>query len=122
MNFRRYRFLAFVYCLLILSVSSIPGESIPDVGIEGWEYLAHLFEYTILGWLIVASLEQKQMNSVLIIILGGIMFGAFDEFWQSLIPGRLSSVYDWITDSVGVITGGLLNIKYSKKLIPENRV
>lgn len=73
---------------------------------------AHLFEYFILALLVSNSFKQfKVENSrALIYILFICLFTAhLDEFYQSFIPGRTSSVRDVLLDFTGSLTGILFS-------------
>jgi len=50
------------YILLIISVSSIPGNSIPRFILLSWDKLLHLVEYSILGYLAVNSFRAISKN------------------------------------------------------------
>jgi VanZ family protein len=93
------------YILLIISVSSIPGNSIPRFILLSWDKLLHLVEYSILGYLAVNSFRAISKNQVIVIIISCLGFACFDELWQSLIPGRFSSGLDIIADGIGIIIG-----------------
>ena len=95
----------FLYLLLILILSSIPGNSVPNIVSLTWDKLIHFFEYVVLGFLgYRAFLHNNELNIYLFCFMG-ILFGCFDELWQSMIPGRFSSHYDVIADVIGVICG-----------------
>jgi hypothetical protein len=38
------------------------------------------------------------------------LFGAGDEYFQSFVPGRDSSVYDWMADTSGVVLAQLVYV------------
>ena len=40
-----------------------------------------------------------------VMILFGLAYGALDEFYQSFVTGRSSSLFDLFIDSVGVVAG-----------------
>lgn len=101
--------------IFILSVSSIPQDSLPKTFLLAWDKLLHLVEYFILGILAVKSMNDVTLRSILIVVLFGTMFGIIDEYLQSYISGRMSSGYDVVADTIGVIIGALLvlgNKKY----------
>jgi VanZ family protein len=90
------------YASLILSLSSIPGipgaPRVPDKAL-------HALEYFLFGVLLARAFlqgsnptRQKLVN----VVLAGAAFAALDEYYQSFIPGRFSSVYDWIADVTGI--------------------
>ena len=77
----------------------------------GQDKLIHMGEYTILGLLVSRAMvfrvpARGQVFLFTFLIAGA--FGALDEFYQTLIPGRDSSYGDWVADIVGVALGSSL--------------
>ena len=103
MNYPKIQF--FLYLLLILIGSSIPGKSVPTIFTLSWDKLLHVTEYFLLGVLGYRAFEERNKNITITILVFGILFGCFDEMWQSFIPGRYPSYYDVIADGIGVILG-----------------
>ena len=95
----------FLYLLLILIGSSIPGKSVPTVFAFTWDKLLHVIEYFFLGVLGYRAYEKRHKYITIIVSIFGILFGCFDEIWQSFTPGRHPSYYDVIADGIGVILG-----------------
>ena len=100
-----------LYALLIIGLSSIPGQSLPDVRWMSHDKLIHLCEYMIFGFLVSAAMISRIPDTVPLyfatLILAGI-FAALDEVYQYVIPGRLPSFRDWVADVLGLLIGGLL--------------
>ena len=94
--------------LLILSVSSVPGQYFPKSSLLTWDKLIHLIEYFILGILIMKSMNQVSSKMLFYVIPFGIIFGIIDEYLQSFISGRYSSGWDVLADTIGVSIGALL--------------
>ena len=105
MTIKHFRGLLIAYIILIISVSSIPGNSIPRFIFLSWDKLLHLVEYSILGYLAVNSLRAITKDQIIVIIISCLGFACFDELWQSLIPGRFSSGLDIIADGIGITVG-----------------
>lgn len=103
MNYPKIQF--FLYLLLILIGSSIPGKSVSTIFTLSWDKLLHVTEYFLLGVLGYRAFGKMNNNITIIISVFGILFGCFDEMWQSFIPGRYPSYYDVIADGIGVILG-----------------
>ncbi len=101
------------YLALILALSSIPAQSMPPLAILTFDKGIHFIEYGILGYLVGRYLYSVN-KSILFGILFCALFGAFDETWQFFIPGRISSVYDWIADALGSASGLVLAFKTRK--------
>jgi len=109
-----------LFSLLILAGSSIPGHQLP----KGFELtpdkLIHCVEYLILGLLIFRWLDLEftiQHAYVLftITLLIGSTFGALDENYQRLTPGRTPDVWDWVLDTIGVLIAAIIGSIYWRK-------
>jgi len=107
MTIKHFRGLLIAYIILIISMSSIPGNSIPRFIFLSWDKLLHLVEYSILGYLAINSLRAITKDQIIVIIISCLGFACFDELWQSLIPGRFSSGLDIIADGIGITMGSI---------------
>ena len=110
MNHNKFRVLLLIYMVFILSLSSLPGESIPKSWLLSFDKLIHLIEYFILGILLMNSMKSISTKMLIVVIPAGIFFGMMDEYLQSFISGRFSSGGDVLADTIGVIIGSLLVI------------
>lgn len=122
MSLAKHRLFVVLYCILILSVSTIPGEALLHLKLLGWDKLMHLLEYSVLGWLLIHSVLHRRQKVVFAVLAGGMIFGALDETWQHFISERYASVLDWLADSAGVILGataGHFVIKRKSSSRPE---
>ena len=81
----------------------------PGVLPTGPDKLVHVVLYLILG-LSLAWGRTRTGSGVpgLLLLLMGVGYGALDEWHQSFVPGRQSSVGDWVADSAGVMLGLVL--------------
>lgn len=93
---------------LILTLSSLPAQTLPKTWLLNWDKLIHLIQYFILGVLAMKSLKKININSVILVIIFGLLFGSIDEFLQSFISGRFSSALDVLADTIGTAIGALL--------------
>lgn len=67
---------------------------------------AHLFEYIVLGILIINCLKDYQINKYIFIsIIFCIIFACLDEIHQLFISGRNGNVVDIIIDTFGSTIG-----------------
>lgn len=107
-----------LYAALIVALSSIPGRSFPDVKWLTYDKLIHFGEYAVLSVLVYRAAASLGLKDRLLlgtaIILAG-LFGAFDELYQLLIPGRDSSIADWSADQVGAILGAVTYIWWAQR-------
>ena len=74
---------------------------------------SHALEYGVLGLLLVratrASLPGQSAFIILVLGIGlGIVVAAGDEYFQSFVPGRESTAFDWAADVTGLVLGQLI--------------
>jgi VanZ family protein len=95
-----------VWAGLILVGTSWPSISVgPDV-IIGFDKVVHFGMYGILAVLVMRALRPPySISQSVAVLLALAAFGAADEWHQAFIPGRSESIWDWIADTLGVITG-----------------
>ncbi|TVR45219.1 MAG: VanZ family protein [Puniceicoccaceae bacterium] len=75
----------------------VPGE------FSHRDKLAHFLVFGLLGTLVYRSLWHGRPGPapILAALVLTSLFGAFDEWHQSFIPGRSAEVADWIADTLG---------------------
>jgi VanZ family protein len=63
--------------------------------------------YFVLGALCVPLIAKsdRRLRSGLLALVALLVFAAFDEFHQVIIPGRHGSLADWLADSAGATAG-----------------
>ena len=111
MNYPKFQF--FLFMLFILSLSSIPGRSIPDtISWITWDKAIHFIEYFFLSVLGYRAFYKDKNFNIYVLCIICILFGCFDEIWQSFVPGRIPSHYDVIADGLGVMFGLWLSHLY----------
>ena len=110
-----YRVFLGIYMVLILSISAIPTNIIPALGFQHADNISHFFEYSILGFLAVQSFKPLNGYNLFYIIFSGFIFGAFDEWWQSFISDRCTSLYDLSADIIGILVSTIISYKLSTK-------
>jgi len=102
---RRWLFVL-AYLALVFVLSAQPNLHVPgDVPYR--DKYAHLLEYGGLSWLVYRAVlgswpAAGTTRRVLFSILALSAVCAIDEKFQAGVPGRDSSVYDWLADTVGV--------------------
>lgn len=106
----RYRIIPLLlYLGLIFFVSSRPNLRPPGVDIFLMDKIIHFMEYSILGVLLFDSIGramiQSKFGTFIFLLAVGSSIGALDEIFQSYIPGRHMSIYDYIADTLGVAAG-----------------
>jgi VanZ family protein len=96
-----------LYTLLILAVSSIPRLNPPGAWV-GSDKIAHGIEYAILGALVFRAVPVRGVGAFAAAFGIALGVGAIDELYQSTVPGRSTSLYDWLADGAGGLIGAAL--------------
>jgi len=95
---------------VIFYFSSIPSNEMPNFG--SWDTLVkksgHMIGYALLGLTYLRGTNSYRWKSILITLIGVILYAASDEFHQSFVPGRTSTVMDVGIDTIGAIIGQAL--------------
>ena len=107
------------YVLLIFVLSAQPGLSVPGT----WPYrdkLAHMLEYGGLSWLLYRAVRdtwptRSGAQRIALTLFAISALGACDEKFQTGTPGRDSSVYDWMADTVGATFAQALGLALEKR-------
>lgn len=97
--------------LLIVLLSSIQGQPRADwLDFPHRDKVLHLSIYSVLGalllralWMSHGRLARPAVLVVAVLLVSG--FGAFDEFYQGLVPYRSPDLWDWVFDCVGGALG-----------------
>lgn len=109
---------------VILLLTGLPGSFLPKAKpIIGLDKVAHLLMY--LGFAFVCLWGYRKpyrekgkayrRKAIILTIVIGIVYGAVTEIMQeTLIPGRVGSVYDWIADVIGTLLGTLFFYFFSQ--------
>jgi len=103
----RYWLPVLVYVSTIFALSAQSRLSSP-LHFQNSDKVMHLLEYGGLGVLlsraIRASFSSWPWVATSLLTLGvGMAVGAGDEVFQSFVPGRDSTVFDWFADSAGMV-------------------
>ena len=112
-----YTKFTFCYMLLITYLSHMPQSSTLDYVPEynNMDLVLHFVEYTILGFFLFKSLSTDDffnINSIYGSIIIGILFGILDELHQNFVPGRQMSLIDALSDSLGVLFGVYISLRF----------
>jgi VanZ family protein len=101
------------WALVILGFSSIPdvGNRLPPLlDFSGSTMLGHIVVYGVFGALLALATGRLALT-VLVVSA----FGALDESYQSLVPGRTPSLVDWLVDSVSGTVGASVALRISRR-------
>ena len=117
--------------LTIFILSSIPGDSYPEIDFKFADKIVHILIYAPLFIAAYISFSHQDRLRLLsnhpyfFAMLFSAIYGASDELHQLFTPKRSCDFYDWIADVTGALVGMLLVIVYNyiiakKKLIKQN--
>lgn len=103
----RWRFIpVLLSMMLIFYASHQPGESINLIDIPNVDKLLHSLVYAVLAYsaLIAVSpaIRIRNVKTVgILVVMFCLVYGVTDEYHQSFIPGRSSSIWDMLADTLG---------------------
>ncbi|MCK4303168.1 MAG: VanZ family protein [Candidatus Eisenbacteria sp.] len=106
-----------LYIGLIFFLSSQPLVPTEDP-FPHWDKVVHGVEYGILGYLSQRAARLRGRGGtgvrrwmcVGFVLLGGMGVAVADELLQSTVPGRVTSLWDLVADTVGLMGGLALNL------------
>jgi VanZ family protein len=96
----------------LYGLSAIPGNPNKMFFLHA-DKILHLIAYSVLTFSLCLCIRKQRWSNhpylyaLLVLIVGG-LFGAFDEYHQSYVPGRDVSLYDWYADMAGITTSLLI--------------
>ena len=96
---------AIFYASSLTDVPGLPG------GLSN--YTGHFIGYALLGMLALRGFARARwhglsMRAAIWAVALSAAYGITDEFHQSFVPGRQSTVEDWVADALGAVTGVVL--------------
>jgi len=99
--------------VVIFTVSSMPSQDLPSVGVPHADKVAHIIEYLILGFLLIRAISGSFGNIglakiIISVIIITSLYAILDEWHQSYVPGRQCDIFDFFADLVGANIGILL--------------
>lgn len=102
---------------VILYLSSLPPDELPDLTFKFWDKAQHVFAFAIGG--VLAALALRASYPRMAVIRVGVRavlliaaFGVLDEALQTMTPGRTGAdLTDWAADVLGATAGALLVLR-----------
>lgn len=120
----KFWFPVICYSAMIFGVSSLPmGKSAPPF--PAADKVIHIAEYSGFGYLLARgfmnSFPTWPLAKVSVLAVGtGVAYGISDEFHQSFVPSRESSIYDVFADTIGTVLGNIVYFGfYRRRKNPE---
>ena len=103
----RYWLPVFVYLAAIQVVSAQPDFQVPSL-FPNIDKAVHVLEYLGIGVLLARAWRASYalpvpIGTAMFAVGVGLCIGATDEFVQSFVPGRMSSVNDLLADATGLL-------------------
>lgn len=90
------------YVFFIFWLSSAPRKAPPLFRWYGADKLFHFCEYNPLGFLLLRAFSPPCWKPSLAV---GLIVGTLDEYFQSFVPMRIASPWDFLADAGGVLLG-----------------
>lgn len=116
----------FVWALVILGLSTMPGVSIPSTWADliSLDKLAHCIVYGLLAYIGLRALDLSGLylkKWVILSILLGCAYGVLMEFIQyAFFPDRYFEVLDIIANIIGSLAGAwIYNFFYRRKSVAK---
>ena len=102
-----------IYAILIFWASSLEQPLGIELKIKNIDKLIHLLEYAVFGFLLMRAVQGSdpaisRKTAILMTFAIGAFYGFTDELHQSVVPGRLATISDFIFDSVGSLLGAVI--------------
>jgi len=99
-----------LWVLVQLTITSVPGSSVPVDVHHPWDWFVHMGMYGMLGLLLARAAEasawsRRRLAWATLFVSAA---AALDEVHQLFIPGRNGSLMDWVFDTIGVAAGLLI--------------
>ena len=105
--------LAVLESIALVYFSVMPSLAVPGPGIPFLRPgdLMHFLGYMVYGFLLATAFGSSRKNAMLMALLIGSGFGLFTESLQLFVPMRYMDFMDWVVNTAGAGTGGLLVAK-----------
>ncbi|MEE9593947.1 MAG: VanZ family protein [Candidatus Hydrothermarchaeales archaeon] len=107
------------YAGVIFYLSSIPFLTPPALGGIVWvqidpdQLILHLFEYSLLGFLLLRAVINSRAphyaeSALALAVVLGFLYGVTDEVHQYFVPNRTASFFDVLADGLGSFIGAYI--------------
>lgn len=115
----KFWFPVIAYSAIIFCVSSLPNLKTPFEGIN-FDKVAHLLEYMPFGFLthraLLHSLDDISRSKLVGLTIGlAFVYALSDEYHQSFVMGRSSSIFDALADTIGAFLGSYVYLSVKNK-------
>jgi VanZ family protein len=108
---KKYLFYHFPWQLLLVAItiqSSFDTNNLIDLGFTFQDKFLHFMVFGFLAFLMARSFKISKFNLFnryyhVMAILFTAFYGVLDEYHQYYVPGRFSTIGDWLADILGAI-------------------
>lgn len=104
-DFVKFHLPLIVYSCLVITISSIPNLSAPQLELIPFDKLAHFAEYAVFAAIAFRSFRGFFLENQRGVFLGSALFLSLfalaDESYQSFVPGRHTDPADFLADIGG---------------------
>lgn len=106
------------YVALIFTLSAQPRLTSP-FQFQDSDKLMHLLEYGGLGVLLARAIRRSRpwrsvASAAFTTLAIGLAIAAGDEWFQSTVPGRDSTIFDWYADGFGLVCSQLVVLTFGR--------
>jgi VanZ family protein len=120
LHVRFWRVLAILVAAGIAVLSLLPKPPVMPVGIDAADKIAHFFAYSVLGFLVFASIFRGTqagalLSTVLKVAALCAFFGGLIEVLQ-MFTGRQPEFWDLAADLFGAVSGASVGIGFRRRL------
>lgn len=99
-RFVRFQLPAVLWAVMLFVLSSLPQLPSAPKGPLSWDKLQHFGAYGTFGLLLVRAFGGAGWKPLVV----GVLYGGADEIHQLFVPGRDCNLYDFVADTIGVLT------------------
>jgi len=127
-RFAKYFLVLWIVTILIFSsIPSLPTLKIHTAKSEiRLDYLIHIFEYGILGFLAFLTFSGGHYSPgsgmYFMLTVSLLLFALLDELHQKFIPGRAFNVKDLYSDALGIVLALIFCVFVFRKLAEKIRI
>lgn len=118
--------IAIIWVIIIAILHAVPPSSAPDFSFTSFVHLdklIHIILFMFGVYFFAIAYEEKQKQFFLFpIIISFVFYGGFLEVMQGIIfEDRISDIYDFVADIIGIFIGGLIFKKFPSG-VPVNYI
>ena len=105
---------------IIFFLSNQPGDSLELPDIPDLDKVLHSIAYGVLALSALFAVPEQKYQAKpyqisLLVVLFCLLYGISDEFHQSFVPGRFSSVRDLVADTIGAVVVAFIWFRMKKQ-------